>query len=147
MLSADRTLGRLARWLRLCGLDVTFDPAIGGADLLHQARREGRIALTRDKRLRTAKDVVFVESGLVREQLAQVLTQLHLDPSAAALTRCPRCNSVLQSVQRETVMTRVPPFVYASHEVLSECAGCGHLYWPATHCRRILAELAALSHA
>ncbi|MDB5108840.1 MAG: hypothetical protein JWM69_1781, partial [Candidatus Binatus sp.] len=54
--AADRMLMRLARWLRLLGADVITDASIGGADLLKRARLEGRILLTRDKRLRTAAD-------------------------------------------------------------------------------------------
>ena len=54
--AADRMLARLARWLRLLGADVLFDPSVGGAELLARARSEGRVTLTRDKRLRTAPD-------------------------------------------------------------------------------------------
>ena len=102
------------------------------------------MTLTRDKRLRTAPDALLVENDLVREQVRQVLEHFKLDCAPAALTRCPICNSALTKVHRETVMTRIPPFVYASHELLSECVACGHLYWPATHAHRILAELAEI---
>jgi len=67
--AADRMLMRLARWLRLLGADVITDPKIGGAALLKLARAEGRIVLTRDKRLRTAPDVFFIEPNDLRGQL------------------------------------------------------------------------------
>src|SRR5258708_37742484 len=65
-LAADRMLMRLARWLRLLGADVITDPSLSGAELLKVARVEGRILITRDKRLRTAGDVLFVESNACR---------------------------------------------------------------------------------
>ena len=139
--AADRMLGRLARWLRLCGVDVRYDMNLGGSALLRAARAEARLLLTRDKRLRTASDVLYLGSERMREQLAEVLRRFAIDPSAHALTRCSRCNATLHEISRETVMTRVPPFVYASNDRFAECDRCGHIYWPATHHARILEQM------
>jgi uncharacterized protein with PIN domain len=140
-LAADRMLARLARWLRLCGVDVTFDATVGGADLLHAARREGRMVLTRDKRLRTASDVLYLGSERVRDQLREVLQRFAIDPRRGALTRCSRCNSLLCEVDGAAVKDRVPPFVYSSQRRFCECPRCGRIYWRATHPARILAEI------
>jgi uncharacterized protein with PIN domain len=137
-------LARLARWLRLCGVDVTFDANLGGAKLLHAARREQRLVLTRDTRLRTAADVLYVRAERVREQLREVLQRFAIDPRRDALTRCSRCNSALHEVSREMVKLRVPPFVYASQDRFSECPGCRRIYWRATHPKRIMAQIAAV---
>ena len=135
-------LARLARWLRLCGVDVSFDAGLGGGDLLAAARREGRMVLTRDKRLRTASDVMYFSSQRFREQLREVLQRFRIDPHHAAFTRCSRCNSLLHEVSRESVITKVPPFVYASQSRFSECPSCGRIYWRATHPDRIMTEIA-----
>ena len=140
--AADRMLARLARWLRLCGVDVSFDAGLGGGDLLAAARREGRMVLTRDKRLRTASDVMYFSSQRFREQLREVLQRFRIDPHHAAFTRCSRCNSLLHEVSRESVITKVPPFVYASQSRFSECPSCGRIYWRATHPDRIMTEIA-----
>ena len=86
-LAADRMLARLARWLRLCGVDITFDKLVGGAELLHTARREQRFVLTRDKRLRPAPDVLYLTSERVREQLREVIQRFAIDPQRSAFTR------------------------------------------------------------
>jgi uncharacterized protein with PIN domain len=143
-LAADRMLGRLARWLRLAGADVSFDSTLGGADLLREARSQGRIVLTRDKRLRTASDVVWLESNDVRGQMRETLARVPIDVHALAFTRCSRCNTALHLVSREIVARRVPPFVYASQERFAQCDGCGRIYWDATHPQRILGELREL---
>ena len=140
-IAADRMLMRLARWLRLLGIDVITDPMLSGAELLRVARVEDRILITRDKRLRTAADAVFVESNAFRDQLREVVTRLGLDVRAAPFTRCSQCNHLLIPVARELVCLRVPPYVFASHDRFSECEGCGRIYWPETHPAQIRAIL------
>jgi uncharacterized protein with PIN domain len=142
--AVDRMLQRLARWLRLTGADVLCDPALSGAELLSRARAEGRVILTRDKRLRTAPDVLYVEAQLFRDQLREVLQHYPFDPRRFAFTRCSRCNELLHAISAEAVARRVPPFVYAQQRQFSICGRCNRIYWDATHPERALRELEAL---
>jgi uncharacterized protein len=142
--AADRMLARLARWLRLLGADVLFDPSLGGDKLLRQARAEGRVTLTRDKRLRTASDALYLENNLFRDQLREVLARFPFDLRRKAFTRCSHCNDPLAEAGRDTVVRRVPPFVYASQERFARCPRCGRIYWGATHPERIRRELDAM---
>jgi uncharacterized protein with PIN domain len=144
--AADRMLMRLARWLRLLGADVITDTSIGGADLLKRARLEGRILLTRDKRLRTAADAFYLEANDFRDQLREVIAHFAIVPSDRAFTRCSRCNLILASVSRAGVSLRVPPYVFASHERFAECPGCGRIYWRETHPERIAALLKSITN-
>jgi uncharacterized protein with PIN domain len=140
-IAADRMLMRLARWLRLLGADVITDASLSGAELLKIARAERRILVTHDKRLRTASDVMFVESNAIRDQLREVVLRFGLDVRTLALTRCSLCNRLLSPVARELVSRRVPPYVFASHDRFAECGGCGRIYWPQTHPTRMRALL------
>src|SRR6266851_1183377 len=106
-IAADRMLMRLARWLRLLGVDVVTNPSLSGAELLKIARVEGRILITRDKRLKTAADVVFVASNAFRDQLREVVIRLGLDVRATPFTRCSQCNHLLIPVARELIGRRV----------------------------------------
>jgi uncharacterized protein len=142
--AADRMLARLARWLRLLGADVLFDPSLEGHKLLGQARAEGRITLTRDKRLRTAPDALYLEDNLFRDQLRAVLARFPFDPRRGAFTRCSHCNERLIDAGRDTVARRVPPFVYASQQRFTRCPRCGRVYWGATHPERIRRELQSM---
>src|SRR5579863_9950072 len=105
-LAADRMLMRLARWLRLLGADVISDPSLSGSELLKKARSDHRILLTRDKRLRTAPDVFFLEANDIRSQIRDAVRHFALNPHAIALTRCSRCNHVLTPVARDLVSRR-----------------------------------------
>jgi uncharacterized protein with PIN domain len=139
--AADRTLGRLAKWLRLLGADVLRDPSLDAAQMLLLARAEERTLLTRDKRLRTARDAFYVASNDFRSQLRDVMARFHLDSQPAMLSRCSRCNGELRKTNRDAVRRRVPPFVYASQNEFAACDRCGQIYWNATHPERILREL------
>jgi uncharacterized protein with PIN domain len=142
--AADRTLKRLARWLRLMGADVLYDEALSGVEILHRARAEGRPLLTRDKRLRTAPDALYLETQLFRDQLREVMTRYPFDPRRFAFTRCLTCNNLLKTVAREVVARRVPPFVFAAHDQFAVCANCNRVYWGGTHPARALREIEAL---
>jgi uncharacterized protein len=142
--AADRTLMRLARWLRLMGADVLCEALPSAAEMLKIARQDGRPMLTRDKRLRTSPDVLYIEGHRFRDQLREVMARYPFDPQPFAFTRCSRCNARLHEVSRDAMLQRVPPFVYASHDKFAVCDRCGRVYWDATHPERARRELAAL---
>jgi uncharacterized protein with PIN domain len=143
--AADRMLTRLARWLRLMGADVICDPALSGAEILRRAREEERPLLTRDKRLRTAPDVLYVESHLFRDQIREVMERYPFDPRRFAFTRCSSCNQILRQVPRDAVARSVPPFIYAAHDKFAICERCNRVHWDASHVERAMREIDALT--
>ena len=144
--AADKMLGRLTRWLRVIGQDVTYGPHLSGYGLIREARREGRLILTRDRGLARKKppDYLLIQSDQFREQLKQVVQACRLEPFKEAFTRCVECNTVLQPVPKEAVRERVPPYVFSNQERFSFCLRCRRIYWPATHQQKMLEELKAL---
>jgi uncharacterized protein with PIN domain len=144
--AADRMLGRLVKWLRVIGQDVIYGPHLTGYGLIRAARAEGRLILTRDRRLKQKQPppFVFIESDHYREQLRQVIQECGLKPGRGLFTRCVACNSVLQSRAKETVEKIVPPYVFSTQEKFSWCPQCRRVYWPATHHEKMLRELQTL---
>ena len=133
----DAMLGRLARWLRLLGHDVLYDPQWDDRAIVRIAAREDRIVLTRDHGLLARKIVrrgLLVSSDHVSEQLRQVLLALalHVD-HGRIFTRCTACNTLVVAVEKATVEGRVPPYVFRSHARFVRCPGCGRIYWGGTH--------------
>ena len=139
-------LGRLARWLRVIGQDVIYGPHLSGYGLVRAARQEGRLILTRDRSLgkKSPPPYLFIESHRFRDQLRQVVEACRLEPAKNAFTRCVECNSVFEPIGKSDVEGRVPPYVFATQERFSYCRKCQHIYWPATHQRKMLEELKAL---
>jgi hypothetical protein len=144
---ADRMVGKLARWLRLLGYDTIYWPQLSPDGVLREARRQGRIIVTRDTRIRRRKDAppfVFVEDDHFRRQLKQVVETLRLDPLRWLLTRCSQCNAVLEAVAKEDAQQQAPEYVWRTQEVFRRCPSCRRLYWGATHREHIVEELQRL---
>ncbi|HLE22591.1 MAG TPA: Mut7-C RNAse domain-containing protein [Vicinamibacteria bacterium] len=133
---ADVMVGRLARWLRVLGVDVLFDPCLDDRGLLAIARRDQRVVLTRDVPLASATGEpqrLLIESDDFREQLLQVVGTYHLDPFKRLFSRCIDCNSPLQPALREEARHRVPPYVFSTQAGFQRCPGCDKILWGGTH--------------
>ncbi len=145
---ADCMVGRLAKWLRAFGYDVTYHPFAEDAQLTAWAREKDAILLTRDTMLARRKGlrIIFVKDDRLEDQLRQVAEETPLDLSQARpLTRCLVCNHLLEPAPRETVRARVPPYVYATQDHFMRCPSCRRIYWRGTHAGRIQERLARLA--
>ncbi|MBU0513354.1 MAG: Mut7-C RNAse domain-containing protein, partial [Proteobacteria bacterium] len=79
------------------------------------------------------------------EQLRQCCQELGIKCRPENLfTRCARCNEPLEEVGRESVMSRVPEYVYETQEHFRTCPGCGRIYWAGTHPERMLRFLESI---
>lgn len=147
-LFADAMLGTLARWLRILGLDVEYDAAIGDTELVERAHSEGRVILTRDRRLverRQARRWVLIRADPLEEQLAQVIGELSLELRAAdLLRRCLDCNRDLEPLPTEEARPRVPPYVARTQSRFRRCPSCDRIFWRATHVEGIERRLSDL---
>ena len=145
--AADVMLGRLAKWLRVLGQDVTYGRHLSGAGLIHAARQEKRVILTRDRqlRLRQPQEFLFIESDHFREQLLQVVSTFPLIRGDDLFRRCLVCNSSVQPRSKSSVKEAVPEYVFLTQEDFFWCAECRRIYWPATHHQKMLQELKQLS--
>lgn len=144
---ADVMLGRLAKWLRIAGFDVVYSNRITDEELLLSSQSEGRIILSKDTRLlvrKAARRFIFIESDDIREQIRQVFRATGTAALPGLLSRCLDCNAVLESIPRERVRERVPPFVFATQAGFKRCPGCDKIYWAGTHRQAVLRTLEAL---
>jgi uncharacterized protein len=143
----DINVGRLAVWLRALGYDTLFINPIEDDALVEIAREDGRVILTKDtgilrRRLITSGEVkaLYVEGDSWRQQLAQVVRELHLI-GAPSFTRCIECNTSLEARTREEARAHVPPFVHRTQQEFVACPACGRYYWKGTHWKRMREEL------
>jgi uncharacterized protein len=147
---ADAMLGKLVKWLRVMGLDVTYDPTVTHDQLQRSVEEEGRILLTRDRRLMSRSKRVasagclFIESDYYHEQVRQVVQVCALQQAIQVFSRCLRCNTRLQTVTKDTAMGRVPPYVAATQTTFKHCVECDRLYWAGTHRDNMLRQLQAM---
>jgi uncharacterized protein with PIN domain len=144
---ADTMLGKLTKWLRVMGIDVTYDPATTDAQLLRCAERGGRILLTRDRRLmlrRGSARRLYIESDYYHEQVRQVVRAFKLADGIQAFTRCLRCNAPLCAIAKALVTERVPPYVSATQLTFKYCVPCDRVYWGGTHRDNMFRQLQAM---
>jgi uncharacterized protein with PIN domain len=143
----DEMLARLARLLRAAGYDTYL--ASGGepdAALLKLAREEGRVLITRDKRLAAAAspDSVLFEGGGLEAQTRSLAAAAPIAWDAAPFTRCVIDNAHLREATPAEA-ARMPVSARAGPGPFRACPACGRLYWPGSHVRRMSDRLAELA--
>jgi uncharacterized protein with PIN domain len=141
---ADAMLGRLARWLRILGCDVVYEPFISDDDLIARAIHEHRIILTMDRRLterESAKNSLLIKSPDYKEQLKHVIDYYNIDCKSSIFTRCLLCNTRLDPIDKEQIKDKVPPYVYSTQHEFDICQQCHRLYWSGTHRTKMLEML------
>jgi uncharacterized protein with PIN domain len=132
----DVHLGRLAKYLRLCGFDTLFRDSLIDREIIEIAVREKRIILTRDRGLLKNKKVThgyWIRSSNPKEQLGEVLEKFDLKGRLNPLTRCLKCNGELIRAEKEEVADRLLP---RTRELFSDfriCSRCGQVYWEGSH--------------
>jgi len=135
-LACDAMLGKLARELRILGVDVEYNPGAGGMNCYRKARGDGRTMLTRNNRLKDLPGVFFIQGNGVEEELEQAKKQLNIRAdSGKALTRCLEDNEPLEKVTREQARPSIPFFIYQIHHEFRRCPKCKRVYWPGSHAR------------
>ena len=147
----DGHLGRLATYLRMLGFDSVYHSDFDDAQLAEVAQREGRILLSRDRRLLMRKSVAdgyCLRSLDSIEQLTEVVKRFDLAHRVIPFHRCLRCNHLLEPVPKEEVLDRLEPLTRKYFDEFHICPACGQIYWKGSHYERMqkLVEEIAKSH-
>jgi uncharacterized protein len=133
---ADNHLGRLARFLRLLGLDTLYENDWDDPELVRISTSERRILLTRDVELLKHGALThgyYVRATEPREQLTELVRRFHLEGELEPFTRCMLCNGLLASVAKADIAEDLPPGTCSSVEDFVRCTACGQVYWEGSH--------------
>ena len=121
------------------GYDAEYDKDASDNELLARASREGRILLTSDVELYRRAVSSGLRAVLIRglneaERLAELAAalgiRLHVDMTRS---RCPKCNSPVVEVPKESVKELVPEGSWRRYDRFWRCTGCGQVYWQGSH--------------
>ena len=87
---------------------------------------------------------------LVREtnperQLAEVVVRFDLRRFARPFSRCMRCNSPLDEVEKRAIAHLVPARSREAFDQFQRCPGCSRIYWKGSHYERLVRLLAGAS--
>lgn len=132
--SAEKTLGKLAKWLRILGFDTLYEP-----DVMNDIGKS-RILLTRTERIRdgnTTQELLFINSNNPFDQLREVINAFGIVPKETQLfSRCIRCNTRIQQVDKESIRGKVPDYIWENHSTFHTCGTCRRIYWSGSHIKR-----------
>ena len=135
---AERTLGKLAKWLRILGFDTVYAANVTGEELINTAKN--RILLTRTKRIWNmiiAKEGIFITSNYPFEQLREVILALGIEKEdIRPFSRCIRCNASIRLIEKNAVRGKVPDYIWETQNTFHTCGHCRRIYWSGSHIQR-----------
>lgn len=140
----DAMLGKLARYLRMCGYDTVYTGDQGldaDAAILEFAAENRRTLLTRDQDLAATADASLLIRGKAIDDQLRELKAAGIELTLDDPTRCTRCNGRLRR------LTTGPTPEYAptvTDEHVWQCVECGQHYWRGSHWDDVKARLASL---
>jgi uncharacterized protein with PIN domain len=145
----DVHLGKLARHLRLLGLDSAYRQDWDDATLIDRALAERRIILTRDVAILKQGRVThghWVRSHQPACQLEEIIEAFDLRRQLAPFTRCLECNGAIGPVDSAELAGRVKGEILGRFDRFWQCAECRRVYWQGTHYRRLLQRVRRFAH-
>ncbi|MFP4000340.1 MAG: DUF5615 family PIN-like protein [Thermoplasmata archaeon] len=131
----DRMLGQTAKWLRLLGVDAKYAPEGDDEKLIEIAEEEDRVIVTRDKDLGKEFNAILVEKKSPECIIKDIMEEYDL--GIKPLTRCSKCNGLVEKVEKYEVEGKVPENVYELNEVFWYCEECDQYYWKGSHWEKI----------
>ena len=133
---ADVHLGRLAKYLRLCGFDTVYEVTLDDREIINLSLKENRIILTRDKELLKNRHVIQsfrIMSAEPVEQLKEVLGRYNLINNLHPFSRCMICNGEVVCVRKEEIESTLQPRTRSYYNEFRKCYNCGKIYWEGSH--------------
>jgi len=136
----DVNVQKIARNLRLIGIDTTMVPDLHLVEIGEVAAREHRILITRNRELLKCNSVIH--GNLVRSenhgiQLQEVLKRYRLKSQIRPFARCIACNGDLHSISKNAIFDRLEPLTQKYFNTFKLCNNCGKIYWQGSHHKQL----------
>ncbi|WP_349262608.1 Mut7-C RNAse domain-containing protein [Allocoleopsis sp.] len=136
----DVHLGKLASSLRLLGFDTLYRNDYDDEELAEISASQQRILLTRDKGLLMRSLVIYgyyVRATQPEQQIVEVMRRFDLFEKVLPFHRCIRCNGLLESVSKESILDQLPEKTRLEINEFHRCCGCNQVYWRGSHYERM----------
>jgi len=136
----DVHLGKLCRYLRLCGFDTLYDERYSDLQMIRVGAKEKRILLTRDIGLLKNKRIYFgyfIRNIDPQKRIKEVVSQFRLRDKIVPFKICTKCNGRLKRVAKKDVLNQLPPKVKKYYRVFHRCLKCQKVYWKGSHYERL----------
>ena len=132
-------LGKLCKYLRICGIDTAYSNE--GMKILIEAKKESRIILTKNTRLKGKEGVFFIEINNPVIQLKRIIAQFKLNDKLKFFSRCLLCNELLTPTDKESIKGKIPYYTYKNFDEFARCPKCQRVYWQGSHYQKMLEDI------
>ena len=136
----DVHLGKLAKYLRLCGYDCCYRTDYNDQEIISLSLSDNRIILTHDVGLLKNSMVThgyWIRSQYLIEQLKEVFQRFDLKKQISPFSRCMECNGLLTDVPKRDILDRLLPATREYYEKFKKCKCCDRIYWEGSHYERM----------
>jgi hypothetical protein len=140
----DAMLGNIARKLRLLGYDSQYFSDIDDEKLIDLARKEKRIVISKDEELIKKAQKLGIRTVHITkkdeiEQFFEIINVINLKRIQinGDTARCPKCNSLTESVDKVMNKEKIPQGVLKSNDKFWICKYCNQIYWEGTHIKNL----------
>lgn len=139
----DAMLGNIARKLRLLGYDSQYFSDIDDRKLIDSAKKEDRIIISKDEELIKKAQKFGIRSVHITkedevDQFFEIINAVNLKIQITGDTaRCPKCNSLTESIDKNIIKERIPQGVLKSNDKFWKCKCCNQIYWEGTHIKNL----------
>lgn len=139
--AADANVGKAAVLLRALGFDTFYEPCAQDFLIADLAYEEDRIVVTRDIDLLKRKKIVygmFIDSNEPFVQTKLILERFGIKDGFKLFSRCTRCNSRLNPVEKKDIEHRLLPKTKLYYNKFYFCPVCEKVYWEGSHKEKII---------
>lgn len=141
---ADVHLGKLVRYLRILGLNCSYEAPWDDNILAEKSFKEKRIMLSRDVGLLQRKCIShgqFLYSDDPVEQAKEILQRYEIYDQCKAMSRCVSCNSYMHPVAKHKIEHLIEEGTKNTYDQFFQCESCSKVYWHGAHVKNILKTL------
>ncbi|MFC2150677.1 Mut7-C RNAse domain-containing protein [Calditrichota bacterium] len=136
-------LSKLAKYLRVLGIDCAYDGGLALCDAIVIAQVEGRILII-NQPFQTLPGLtsLCLNSDDLGDQIRQVINECGGTSSIEVFSRCLICNTTLSIDIPDTAI--IPDSVRKRQLQVKHCPACLRNYWQGNHVSRMLMNLISL---
>ncbi len=140
----DGMLIKLGRYLRFLGFDTEI-LLFFSLSLIPKYANRLFITVSKDHYLQWPyPNKYLLRAKIFDDQLKELNQYLALNKHCQWLSRCSRCNHLLEIADWSEVSQQVPEGVAKNFEHFYRCPQCGKIYWEGGHMVRLAAKLQRL---
>jgi uncharacterized protein with PIN domain len=132
----DVHLGKLAKYLRMAGLDTLYENYYTDSEIVKISKKEKRIILTRDIGILKFKDIRYgywIRSQNPTEQFGEIVRRFDLPTYFKPFYRCINCNGLIRKTTKKSVLNILQPKTRKFYHEFYQCESCNKVYWKGSH--------------